>query len=171
MRELWVSRVFRISEELGECPHLHLVFLASSGRRVFYNVFTCILYWAVPLYLYVVECPWLCLYMRVTNGCTRIVHFLYLYHACDVLFLLLYTMRGRPFVVVSLRASYLASEPFSFQAFYLASGPYQPPGFFTPRYCRYYHACMYARVVLTSRTGTRIDSGFLPTPGLAIQWF
>ena len=69
----------------------------------------------------------------VMNACIRIVYFLHIYHACDVLSLLLYTMRGRPFVVVSFRAPYLASRPFSFRAFYLTSGPYQPPGFSTPR--------------------------------------
>ena len=40
----------------------------------------------------------------VTNACTRIVFFLHVYHACDVLSSLLYIMCGRPFVVVSLRA-------------------------------------------------------------------
>ena len=41
---------------LGECPHLDLGFPASSGRHLFYFVFECVLYWAVPLYLCVPEC-------------------------------------------------------------------------------------------------------------------
>jgi len=63
-----------------------------------------------------------------------IIYFVHIYHVCDVLFLLLYTMCGWPFMVVSLRA------------LYSASGRYQPPGFSTPRWSRYYHAYMYARV-------------------------
>ena len=66
--------------------------------------------------------------MLVTNACIRVVYFLHIYHACDVLSLLLYTMRGRLFVVISLRALNLASGPFSFRAFYFTSEPYQPPG-------------------------------------------
>ena len=56
------------------------------------------------------------MYMPVSNACTRIVYFLHIYHACDVLSLLLYIMRGRPFVVVSLHALYSASRPISLRA-------------------------------------------------------
>jgi len=93
---------FRPSGDLGECSRsrLHLVFPASSGRHVFYSMFPCILYWAESLYLCMAECQSLDMYCSVTNACTRVVSFWYIYHARDVLYCLI---------------------P------YLASGPLQPP--------------------------------------------
>ena len=86
------------------------------------------MYFIINLNVFFIRlCPYICMWPSahdctrialVTNACTRVVYFLHMYHACDVLFLLLYIMRGRPFVVVSLRALYLASGP------YLASGSY-----------------------------------------------
>jgi len=55
----------------------------------------------------------------MTNACTRIVYFSLIYHACDELILLLYAIRGRSFVIVSLRAPYLASGPFQLSGFLL----------------------------------------------------
>ena len=93
---------FRLFGDLGECSRsrLHLGFPASSGRHVFYFMFSCIMYWAESLYLCMAECQYLDMYCSVTNACTRVVYFLYSYHACDVLYCLI---------------------P------YLASGPLQPP--------------------------------------------
>ena len=78
------SEISRRFQKLGECPRLDLGFPALSGWCVFYFLFEYVLYWAVRLYLYVAECPWLYMYILVTNACTRVVHFLYIYHACDV---------------------------------------------------------------------------------------
>ena len=59
------------------------------------------------------------MYMPVTNAYTRVVYFVHIYHACDVLFLLLYTMRGRLFTVISLWALYLASGAYQLSGFLL----------------------------------------------------
>ena len=103
---------------------LHHSIVASHYHIYMYFVLSCAPVFVCDQVLVIIHV------YAVTNACTRIVYFLHIYHACDVLFLLLYTMRGRPFVVVSLRALYLAPGPFSFRAFYLASGPFQPLGFF-----------------------------------------
>jgi len=62
----WDSRFHGIFRDLGECPCLVLGFYASTGRFVIYFVFDLIcihiLYWTVPLYLYVAECPRLHMY-------------------------------------------------------------------------------------------------------------
>ena len=55
-REFHGFRTFRHSDDLGECPRLHLGFPALSGRHVFYSMFKCILYWAGSLYLCMAEC-------------------------------------------------------------------------------------------------------------------
>ena len=61
--------------------------------------------------------------------------------------------------------------PISFRAFYLASGPYQPPA--SPLYGSIdiiALICMFCGTNISCRY-SRTNSGFLPTPGLATQWF
>ena len=58
VREFHGFQTFRHSGDLGECSRsrLHLGFPASSGRHVFYSMFSCIVYRAESLYLCMAEC-------------------------------------------------------------------------------------------------------------------
>ena len=107
VREFHGFQTFRLSGDLGECSRsrLHLGFPASSGRHVFYSMFLCTLYWAESLYLCMAECQYLDMYCSVTNACTRVVSFLYIYHACDVLYCLIPYLASGPFNLRSLTIS------------------------------------------------------------------
>jgi len=75
VREFHGFQTFRLSGDLGECSRsrLHLGFPASSGRHVFYFMFSCIMYWAESLYLCMAECQYLDMYCSVTNACIMLV--------------------------------------------------------------------------------------------------
>ena len=76
-------------------------------------MFTC---GRVPVIVHVYACD-KCLYF---TSC--------IYNILVMYFLLLYTMRGRPFVVVSLRAPYLASGSFQLSGFLLGLWPLSASG-------------------------------------------
>ena len=87
VREFHGFQTYQLSGDLGECSRsrLHLGFPASSGRYVFPFMYSCIWYWAESPCLYMAECQYLDMYCSVANACTRVVSFLHLYHACDIL--------------------------------------------------------------------------------------
>jgi len=66
------------------------------------------------------------IYISVTNACIRVVYFLHIYHACDVLFTALYyswpTLRGRSSLgfILGLRALQLSGSLLGLRALQLS---------------------------------------------------
>ena len=81
MHAFWSSEIFDIFWRDYASVLASFVFSRFDGLTCI-----CIIIRTVYLYLYVAECLELCMYYTCDEAYTRVVYFLYIYIACDVLY-------------------------------------------------------------------------------------